>query len=87
MKKSCPTRHAVLGSQLLDDIEDEIERARAKHPDPAHLTVALMEEVGELAQAELQGQSRERIREEAVQVIAVAVRIIQEGDAEFGYPA
>lgn len=64
-------------------ISAETIRARTKFPGNRLLTVALAEEVGELARAQLQGQSTERITAEAVQVCAVAVRIIEEGDASF----
>ena len=44
----------ILGHELAEEIEDEIRRARKKFPGSAHLNVALMEEVGELAKAQLQ---------------------------------
>ena len=65
-------------------IQDELKRARAKYPFNIHMMVALTEEVGELAQALLEhGSGSERVREEAIQVACVAVRIIEEGDADF----
>ncbi len=79
---SYPTFATVLGNELLEQIEDEVSRARKKFPGTKHLNVALMEEVGELAQAQLQRRGDAAIRKEAIQVIAVAVRIIQEGDAD-----
>ena len=67
-------------------VGEEVARARAKFPRARKLTVALMEEVGELAQAQLQQKPPEEIRKEAMQVAAVAVRIMTEGDADFiGY--
>lgn len=78
-----PTYLRVLSAELLDQIESEVERARAKFPDANHLNIALMEETGELAQAQLQhGPRSEEAKGEAVQVIAVAIRIIQEGDRD-----
>jgi NTP pyrophosphatase (non-canonical NTP hydrolase) len=74
-----------LGPTLISAIESEITNARNKFPQNRYLTVALMEEVGELAKAELHGEPVARIRNEAIQVIAVAVRIIQEGDASLQY--
>lgn len=63
-------------------ISAELERARNKFPGAADLTVALMEECGELAQATLKND-RENIIKEAIQVAVVAIRIIEEGDATF----
>ena len=66
-------------------LNDEIERARAKFPGNDHLTAALTEEVGETAQAYLQGRYADA-RAEAIQVACVAWRIVEEGDAEFERP-
>lgn len=67
----------------LSAITAETLRARIKHPGRKHLLAALTEEVGELAQAILQDKPREAIEREAIQVAAVAVRIIEEGDEAF----
>lgn len=61
----------------------EVMRARFKFPANAHLLAALMEEVGELAQAMLEGRPRDEIEKEAIQVACVAVRIVEEGDSDF----
>ena len=61
----------------------EVMRARAKFPGNEHLLAALTEEVGELAQAMLQGKPRDEIEKEAIQVACVAIRIVEEGDGEF----
>lgn len=61
-------------------IEAEVWRGRKKFPRPAYLTVALGEEFGELCQAQLQRKSRSDVQNEAVQVAALAVRIIEESD-------
>jgi NTP pyrophosphatase (non-canonical NTP hydrolase) len=66
-------------------IVQEVQRARMKHRSNAHMMVALTEEVGELAQALLENGNGERAREEAIQVACVAIRIIEEGDADFEY--
>jgi len=58
----------------------EIERCRMKFPGNRFLLVALVEEVGELAEALVSG-TKEEIVKEAVQVACVAVRIAEEGDA------
>lgn len=69
---------------FLADVNHEVYRAREKFPSSNCSLVALMEEVGELAQACLKvaaGKwSSGRIREEAVQVAAMAVRVATEGD-------
>ena len=61
----------------------ELDRAREKFPSNAHLFAALGEEVGELARELLEGGPRKRIREEAIQVACVAIRIAEEGDGDF----
>jgi len=66
-------------------IYDELTHARNKFPHNTHLTVALMEEVGEMAKDILEGDW-ELARREAAQVAAVAIRIIEEGDGDFGMP-
>lgn len=64
----------------LTEINREVRRARAHFPANTHLLAALVEEVGELAQAMLQDANW---REEAIHVACVAVRIYEEGDADF----
>lgn len=59
----------------------EVHRARKKFPSNEHLTCALMEEVGEVAKALLEGT--DNLREECVQAACVAARIALEGDADF----
>lgn len=67
----------------LDEICAEVGRARTKFPDNQKLLAALMEEVGELAAAMLQRKDPAAVRKEAIQVAAVAVRLIEEGDSDF----
>jgi hypothetical protein len=67
----------------LSAITAETIHARLKFPGNKHLLAALVEEVGELAQAMLQDKPRDQIEREAIQVATVAVRIIEEGDAAF----
>ncbi len=67
-----------------DAIDAELVRARTKFPDNAKLLAALMEEVGELAQAMLQDKPHKEIRKEAFQVACVAIRLAEEGDSDFG---
>lgn len=74
-------------NKSLSLVSKEIERARRKFPNPAGLMVALMEEVGELAQAMLQhGSESERAKDEAIQVACVAIRILEEGDPMYRIP-
>lgn len=64
-------------------INNELARARAKFPHNTHLTHALTEELGELAKAQMQGRPQTEIDAEAIQVAALAIRIIEETDADF----
>ena len=73
----------MLDYDSLDALKAEVMRARTKFPDNAFLLAALMEEVGELAKAYLQRQGTIRIKNEAVQVACVAMRIFEEGDSTF----
>ena len=71
-------------------IRDELKAAREAFPDKTHMLCALVEEVGELAQALMQhdrrqGTSVQEILREAVQVASMAVRIAVEGDDNFLY--
>ena len=63
----------------LEAFRAELERAREKYPNPNATLAALVEEVGELARA-VADESRERVRAEAIQVGAMALRIILDGD-------
>ncbi len=67
----------------VEAVKAEVIKARLKFPGNNHLLAALTEEVGELAQALLQGKSRDEVEKEAIQVACVALRIIEEGDAAF----
>lgn len=60
-------------------VSDELKRARAKHPQHRVTMVALTEEVGELAQA-LMDAPGFAVRQEAVQVAAMAARVVLDGD-------
>jgi len=84
--KATPERRVFTTADAwaLHEVEDELARARAKHPGTGDTFVALMEEVGELAQALLQhkyeGQAAHTVRAEAIQVACMAVRCATEGD-------
>lgn len=75
------------------EINDELQRARAKFPMPNPTFVALVEEVGELAQALLKCNPTKddyparckHVYQEAIQVACMAIRVLEEGDRD--YPA
>lgn len=64
---------------LLQEIKDELARARAKFPGDDVTMLALMEEVGELAKAAFE-EPRTNVRSEAVQVAVMAMRVALDGD-------
>jgi NTP pyrophosphatase (non-canonical NTP hydrolase) len=76
---------ATIGSAIFAEVAAELERAMKKHPtwpsEPLHALAVLGEEYGELTQAMLQlcyepeKSSRERVREEAIQTAAMAIRL------------
>jgi NTP pyrophosphatase (non-canonical NTP hydrolase) len=79
----------TIGNELAEAIDDEVRRAQKKFPNqpPLRLMAALTEEVGELAQAVINcedetgvvlEQARTNLREEAIQVAAMAIRIVTE---------
>jgi hypothetical protein len=65
--------------EFLAEVRAEVTRAQAKFPANRLATVALMEEVGELAKA-LLDESPDRVRSEAVRVACMAFRAGVEGD-------
>jgi hypothetical protein len=65
--------------ELVAEILAELRRARAKFPGDNVTTLAMVEEVGELAKATFE-ESRARVREEAVQVAVMAMRVVLDGD-------
>lgn len=76
-----PTLHHIMKA-----VEIELAKAREKFPSNKHLVLALAEESGEVVKAFLdysQGKSSQlEIVKELVQTITVAVRLLQEGDAD-----
>lgn len=68
---------------VLGEIKKEVGFARSKFPGDNVTFAALVEEVGELATAVF-SQSRAEVRKEAVQVAAMAIRVILDGDCTFG---
>jgi NTP pyrophosphatase (non-canonical NTP hydrolase) len=65
----------------MDAVASETLRARIKFPGNRFLLAALMEEVGELADALRLGKDKDSIDRECIQVAALAVRILEEGDS------
>jgi NTP pyrophosphatase (non-canonical NTP hydrolase) len=71
----------IIGEDVIEDLAAEVKRARNKFPSHFNLFPALMEECGELAEAAMQQHGVAAIRKEAIQVMAMAFRIMTEGDA------
>ena len=65
--------------KFLEQVLAEVESARARFPNPYGVMTALVEEVGETAKA-LMDEPWQRVRAEAIQVAAMALRIATEGD-------
>ncbi|MEO0859197.1 MAG: hypothetical protein AAFY65_01190 [Pseudomonadota bacterium] len=66
--------------RLVQEIKAELARARSLFPGRNVTMLALMEEVGELAKATFE-EPRANVREEAVQVAVMAMRVVLDGDA------
>lgn len=68
----------------------EVERARELFPGSKHLVLALAEESGEVVKAVLdnyhgkEGAALEDIEKEIVQLVAMCVRLWEEGDPSLG---
>src|SRR3569623_671730 len=60
-------------------IRDEVKNGRDRYPAPDGLVCALAEHSGKVAQAMLE-QPWHMVQREAMEVIAIAVRLIEEGD-------
>lgn len=70
------------------NLEAEMRRSRRNYPENNAMLAGLMEEVGELARAFLEQQGgggalSGDVYTEALHVAAVALRIAEEGDAQF----
>jgi len=63
-------------------LKGEIERGRSKFPKNDLMLPALLEEIGELAEA-VKNENKEEAAKEALQVACIAVRIAEEGDTTF----
>lgn len=68
-------------------LDAEIHFARAVFPQPKHTLAALVEEVGELAQALLDNERGKKTKAdvfaEAIQVMNMAYRVAMDGDESF----
>ena len=64
---------------MLREIQEELVRSRSRSPNPSGCLTALVQQVGTLAKAMLD-EPKERVREEALQVAVMAVRVGEEGD-------
>lgn len=83
-------------ARAMAPVQEELERALAKFPtwptDPVHALAVLGEEFGELTKDVLQQTyephktSRDRIRKEAIQTAAMALRFIASLDEYVYYP-
>ena len=68
--------------EVLDEILEELTRARNKFPGKNVTFAALVEEVGEVATAIFE-ESRSNVRKEAIQVAVMACRLILDGDETY----
>lgn len=70
-------------------INAELRYARRRFPDNEDMLAALVEEVGEVANALLEhkrgAKPAKPVFAEAIQVAAMAIRLAEEGSAEFPY--
>lgn len=73
--------------EIIAAVETELKFARDKFPSNKHLLHAFTEEAGEVTKAFLDNAvgkcESSHIRKELVQAIAMAVRLLQEGDPDF----
>jgi len=77
----------VTFDEIIAAVETELKFARDKFPSNKHLLHAFTEEAGEVTKAFLDNAvgkcESSHIRKELVQAIAMAVRLLQEGDPDF----
>lgn len=78
-----PSTREEPGLEIMNAVCAEVVAARRKYPGNSHLLAALLEEAGEVSRAFLQDEGKDRVREEAIQVAAMAIRIAEEGDQDF----
>lgn len=68
---------------VIEVLQQEVERSRAKYPTSAHTFAAIVESTGTLAKALLCDEHPNIVRAKAFKVAALAVRLIEEGDPLF----
>ena len=88
----CDRAHERLWSPTgltVRQIWDELASARRVFPENEHMLAALVEKVGELAQALIDhsrgSKTAPELYKEAIQVACMAIRVATEGDASFPY--
>lgn len=68
----------------IEEVKEELVRARARYPNPNLLTTAMAEESGEAIKAILDHMSHKgcltQVKHELIQTIAMCVRLLEEGD-------
>lgn len=73
--------------QIVSDVLAEVGKARKHFPSNKYLLHAFVEEAGEVTKAFMdckqKGASPDDVRKELVQTIAMAWRLLQEGDPDF----
>lgn len=71
-------------SRFLQQVQQEVERARKLYPTSSHLTLALVKEAGEVVKAALnlhQGKgTKQELEKEIIQCAAMCMRLYIEGD-------
>lgn len=85
----CLAYNGISLACIFECVEAELERARSQFPGNKKMLHAFQEEAGELTKAMMDvDQDKAKPHEvfkEAVQSIAMAIRLIQEGDPDFKY--
>jgi hypothetical protein len=77
-----------LKPDTLTELGREVERSRTKYPGNEHMLAAIVESTGSLAGALLcswgtEGIADNTVRDEALKVAAIALRLFEEGDVTF----
>jgi len=70
-------------NELLSEVGDQVRRERQLFPGNRHHLSTLVMELGELAEALMKSDQPAVVREEAVRVACIALRIAAEGDTSF----
>lgn len=75
-----PMRAGAPTTSTISSVIGEVISARMKFPGSQDRFLAMCEEHGEVAKAILEGEPFEIVRDEAMQVAATAIRLMEEGD-------